>query len=76
MNTPTALNTELLTKTELFDNSTVSVDVFLLEIRKEVTSMTNHLEKTSSGVVVVFVFFKVCGKVVDSLSENSNLHFG
>lgn len=75
-NDPSALDTELLTETELFYDSTVSVDVLLLEISKKVTSVTNHLEKTSSGVVVVLVGLEVTCKVVDPLCEDSDLNLG
>lgn len=71
---PSALNTELLTKTELFYDSTISVDILLLKVSKKVTSVTNHFKKTSSGVVIVLVGLEVSGKIVDSLCENSNLN--
>ena len=67
-------NTELLTETELLYDSTVSVDVLLLELTEEVTSVTNHLEKTSSGVVILLVDLQMFGKVVDSLGENCDLN--
>ena len=66
----------LLTDSELLDQNTVSVDVLLSKVVKKVTSAANHLEKTSSGVVVVLVNLKVFVKVVDSLCEDSNLNLG
>jgi repressor of nif and glnA expression len=73
-NAPTAfINVCLLTETELIDYSTVSVDVLLLEISEKVTSVTYHLEKTSSGVVVVLVGLEVSGKIVDSSCKDSDL---
>ena len=73
---PSAFANELLTETELFDYCTVSVNILLLEISEKVASVTNHLEKTSSGVVIVLVDLQVSVKIVDSLSENSNLNLG
>ena len=38
--------------------------------------MTNHLEQTSSGVVVLLVSLKMFGEVADSLGEDSDLNLG
>ena len=35
--------------------------------------MTNHLEKTSSGVVVILVDLEMSVKVIDSLCENCKM---
>ncbi len=67
-------NRKLLAQTEFFNNSTVSVYVLLLEIGEKITPVTYHLEKTSSGVVVIFVDFQVFGEVVDSPCENGDLN--
>ena len=40
--------TELLSESEFFDDCAVALDVFLLEISEKISSVTDHLEKTSS----------------------------
>ena len=42
------LHPKLLSEAELLDKITISVDVCLLEVLKETTSLTNHLEKAAS----------------------------
>ena len=66
----------LLTDSELLDQSTVSVDVLLRKVVKKVTSAANHLEKTSSGVVVIVMVLEMSVEVVDSLCENCDLNLG
>lgn len=67
---------KLLTNTQLLDDSTVSLNICLHQIVEEVTSVTNHLEQTSSGVVILLVGLKMFGKVADSLGEDSDLNLG
>lgn len=38
----------LFTKTKLLDKCTILVDVCLLEVLKETTSLTNHLKQTAT----------------------------
>ena len=65
---------ELTSDTKLLDDSSVSVDVLLLEVSKKVSSFTDHLEHTSSGVMIVLVALEVLSKVSDSLGEDSYLY--
>jgi archaellum biogenesis protein FlaJ (TadC family) len=65
---------KLLSQAKLFDDSTVSLNVNLLEVAKEVTSVTNHLQKTSTAVVVILVVLQVLVQVVDTACEKSNLY--
>jgi len=67
---------KLFTKTEFFYDRTIAFDVFLLEVVKKVSSLTNHLVHTATAVVIVVVVFQVFGKFVDSGCENSDLYFG
>ena len=66
----------LLTNAKFFDSSSVSFDVLGLEVVEEVSSLTYHLKKASSGVMILLVYLEVLGKVVDSLSEDSDLYLG
>ena len=65
----------LLSQTELFNNRTVAVDIFLLQISQQVAAMTNHLQHTSAGVEILLVYLQMLGKGFDSVGQNCNLHF-
>ena len=71
-----ALDTILLTKTELCNDSTIPFNIVLLQISKKVSSVTNHLKKSASGMMILFVNLKMLVKVIDSLGKNSDLHLG
>lgn len=66
----------LLSETELCNHCTVSFDIVLLEVCKEVSSVTDHFEKAASGMMILFVDFKMLVEVVYSLCENSDLNLG
>ena len=67
---------KLLSQAKLFDDCTITVDVFFLEVVEHIAATTNHLEQTASGVMVVLVCFEVLGQVVDPLSQKGDLHLG
>ena len=67
---------KLLADTETGDDGTVTLDVGFDEVVEKTLSLTDHLEKAASGVVVVLVLLQVLGEVVDSLGEDRDLHFG
>ena len=66
----------LLSDVQLLDDSTVSLDISLLEVAKKVSSVTNHLKKTTTAVEVLVVVLEVCVEVVDAVCENSDLNLG
>ena len=66
----------LLSDAELLDNSSVSFDVNSLKVVKKISSVTYHLKKTATAVMVVVVVLEMLVKRIDSVCENSNLHFG
>ena len=72
---PLAL-TALLSETQLCNDSTISFDILLLEVTKEVTSLTDHLKKTSSGMMVILVDLEMFGQVVDLTGKDSYLYLG
>ena len=67
---------KLLSEAELLDNSSVSLDILLREIVKELLSVTYHLRKTSLRVEVLGVLLHVLGKAIDSIGKNSYLNLG
>ena len=71
-----ALGFKLLSEAELFNDCSVTVDVVLHQVVEKVTTATNHLEKATTGVVVVLVSLEVFGEIGNSLGEDSDLNFG
>ena len=66
----------LLSESELGNDGTVALDILLHQVVEEVLSLTNHLEKTATAVVVVGVLLQMLGEVSNSLGENSDLYLG
>ena len=58
---------KLLSETECLDKLSVTVDVVLLEVLKQVLSASYHLEKTAVGTVVLLVRLHVNRQTVDLL---------
>lgn len=67
---------QLLTNLELLDQITISIDVLRLQIIKKTASLTNHLVKTASAVIVLLVVLKVLGELLDSCGKKRYLYFG
>ena len=66
----------LLSQTELFNDSSVSFDVHLLEVVEKVSSVTYHLEESAAAVIVLVVALEMLGEVSYSVSEDSDLNLG
>ena len=71
----TTLFSNLLTDTQLLDCCTIAVYILLLQIVQKVSSVTNHLQQTTSGVMVVLMRLQMCSQIVDSLCQNGDLYF-
>jgi hypothetical protein len=67
---------ELLSDIKLFDNCSVTIDILLHKVVEKVTSVTNHLEKTATRVMVLVVVLEVLVEGVDSVGENRDLYLG
>ena len=66
----------LLSDVQLLDDRTIALNVNLLQITQQVSSVTNHLGQTATAVVVVGVALEVLGQVVDAVGQNSDLNLG
>jgi len=66
----------LLTQAKPCNDGTVTIDVLLHEIVKKISSVTDHLEQTVSGVMVHLVNFEVLGELFYTLGKNSYLYLG
>ena len=67
---------KLLSQTELFNDSAVTLDVCLLKVAEKISSVTYHLLQTSAAVMVLVVGLEVLGKVLDPVCEERDLHLG
>ena len=66
----------LLSQAELADDRAVTLDVVLLQVVQQTSSLTDHLLQTAAAVEVLLVDFQVLGQVSDAAGQNSNLYFG
>ena len=64
----------LFSQAETGDEISVSVDICLSEVLEKVSSLSYHLQKTSSGVVVFMMLLEVLVEVVDPVSKDSYLN--
>ncbi len=73
---PPSLRFYLLSEVQLLDDRAVTLDIDLLQICKEVSSVTDHLEKAATAVVVLVVDLEVLGESVDAMCEDRDLYLG
>ena len=66
----------LFSESELADDRAVTLDVNLLQVVEQVSSVTDHLLQTAAAVEVLLVSLQVRGQVVDAGGQESNLYFG
>ena len=60
----------------LADDRAVTLDVVLLQVVQQTSSVTNHLLQTAAAVEVLLVSLEVLGQVSDAVGQDSNLYFG
>lgn len=68
------LRFSLLSQTELCNNGTIALNVYLLQVAKKISSVADHLLQTAAAVKILLVCLQVLGKIVDAGCENGNLH--
>ena len=74
---PSALSvTELLTKTQLRNDCTITFDIVLHQVAQQVTTAANHFQQTTAGMMVILVGLQMLGQVVDSSGQNGDLNLG
>ena len=66
----------LLSQAELADDRAVTLDVVLLQVVQQISSVTDHLLKTAAAVEVLLVGLEVLGQVGDAAGQNCNLYLG
>jgi hypothetical protein len=55
--------------------ASVALNILAAQVIKKPTPLANHHEQTTAPVVIAFVKAKVLGQMVDSLGQQSHLHF-
>ncbi len=65
---------DLLTESEFRYDCTITLNVLLLEIVEKVAALTDHLEKTTTAVIVLVVNLKMLCELRDALCKNSDLY--
>lgn len=65
---------ELLSETELFNDCAVTSDVLLLEVAKKISSVTDHLQKSATAVVILRVVLKMRVERIDAVREDRDLN--
>ena len=68
------ISEKLLTDTQLCNNCAVAFDILLLQVIEKVSSVSDHLQQTASGVVILLVNLDVLGKLVYPLGEDSDMY--
>ena len=68
--------TTVTCETELVDQGTIALDVGLLEVVQQLTTLADELEQASAGVEVLLVGLEMVSETIDAGGEKSNLNFG
>jgi hypothetical protein len=58
-----------------FDQRGIARLILLLQIVEKASAQRHHLEKTTTGMVVLDVTLEVLGQIFDTLGENGHLDF-
>ena len=66
----------LFSQTEFGNDRAVTLDVHILQIVEQISSVADHLLQTAAAVIVLLVRFEVFGQVVDAGSEDRDLDLG
>ena len=65
----------LATQAQATDQGAVTSGVFALQVIQQLTTLVDHTDQTTTGVVVFFVGLEVALQLVDVGGQQSNLHF-
>ena len=65
----------LLAEAELLEDLVVLVEIFALEVIKQLATAGGHLQEAAAGVEVLAVFAEVIGQVIDPGREQRDLDF-
>ena len=63
----------LLTEVQSLNDSTVTLDIYLLQVLQQLTALTDHLQHRTLSAEVVTVVLEVLCKVADTVREQRDL---
>ena len=66
----------LLTQVVGSDSGAITLDVLALQVVQQTAALTDHLQQTTAGVVVLLVVGQVLVQLVDAGSQNGDLNLG
>ena len=66
----------LLTQAERLDDSTVAVDVDVVEMLQQLAATAYHHGQRAGGVEVLVILLQVLRQVLDAIGEQGNLSLG
>ena len=68
-------NIKLLTETKLGYDCTITGNILLVQVCQQATTMTNHLQKTAAGMMILLVGLQMFGECSNAFRKNRNLYF-
>ncbi len=66
----------LFSQSQLADDCAVTLNVNLLQVVEQISSVTDHLLKSAAAVEVLLVGLQVRGQIGDASGQNCDLHLG
>ena len=63
----------LLTKTEGLDDSTITIDIVIVEVLQQLTALTYEHSQRTGCVVILVILLQVLSQVRDTVREEGNL---
>ena len=66
---------ELLTEIQFCNDGTITLNILLVKVAEQTTAMADHLQKTTAGMIILFVLLKMFRQVCNASCKNSNLDF-
>ena len=73
-NTPPLPN--LFTQTKSCDKGTITLDILILQVAQETSSLTDQHQQTSAGMMIFLVYFQMLGELGDALGKKRDLYLG
>ena len=64
----------LLSQSKSLDQGTISLNILILQIIQHTSSLSNHLQKSSSGVMVLGIVLQMLGQLSDPFGKDSDLN--
>ena len=67
---------DVVADTEFLDEGAVLLDVALLDVLQEVTTLTDEMAQATAGGMVLLVGLEVLGELGDAVGQDGNLNLG